>query len=173
VPTRENSFDDPLRDPSSISELVVIRDTLIARLCYHNVLWSSRRPGSVEGRLPATGPTPAALVGGAALVAGQGDAAQCRRMPGEAGFVTVGWSPRRSVSPCARFYDLDRQGPEGGHGRPPASPAAKVRSGSIAGFRGATFETSRRLSKPLNFRPQIANTKRPLISPGSPTKVSD
>jgi hypothetical protein len=31
-----------------------------------------------------------------------------------------------------------------------------VRKGSIAGFRGATFETSRRLSKPLNFRPQIA-----------------
>jgi hypothetical protein len=28
--------------------------------------------------------------------------------------------------------------------------------GSMAGFRGATFETSRRLSKPLNFRPQIA-----------------
>ena len=28
--------------------------------------------------------------------------------------------------------------------------------GSIAGFRGATFETSRRLSKPLDFRPQIA-----------------
>jgi hypothetical protein len=26
----------------------------------------------------------------------------------------------------------------------------------MAGFRGATFETSRRLSKPLNFRPQIA-----------------
>ena len=26
----------------------------------------------------------------------------------------------------------------------------------MAGFQGATFETSRRLSKPLNFRPQIA-----------------
>jgi hypothetical protein len=28
--------------------------------------------------------------------------------------------------------------------------------GSIAGFRGATFETSWRLSKPLDFRPKIA-----------------
>jgi len=37
-----------------------------------------------------------------------------------------------------------------------ASAMLKVCYGSMAGFRGATFETSRRLSKPLNFRPQIA-----------------
>jgi len=56
-----------------------------------------RRPGSLQGRRPATGPTPAALVGEAALFAGQGDTARCRKTPGEAGFVTVGWDPRRSV----------------------------------------------------------------------------
>jgi hypothetical protein len=30
------------------------------------------------------------------------------------------------------------------------------RNGSVAGFRGATFETSWRLSKPFDFRPKIA-----------------
>ena len=32
--------------------------------------------------------------------------------------------------------------------------------GRMAGFRGATFETSRRLSKPLNFRSQIDVAKQ-------------
>ena len=36
------------------------------------------------------------------------------------------------------------------------TPEPNVGKGSIAGFRGATFETSWRLSKPLDFRPKIA-----------------
>ena len=62
----------------------------------------------------------------------------------------------RVRGPRSRRYWLFPPRRLSGAFRPFTGPIGNVRKGSTAGFRGATFETSWRLSKPLDFRPKIA-----------------